>query len=314
MIISIHASSASAGTIYAGAQAWYSFWNSGMARLQSDIAESAIKLKLAEYETQINSLVSTLGTAGGTDVEVKDPETKGYLAGPVAGYITSDKLWRFELSAMLFGAYTSTVDTAVNINYTVPIFGSKTIPVEISTELEIEQKEINFEARRNLTDYFGLLAGYKYLAFKTDLDMDYDFTIADTALFTTENSIMFKSDMHLLYLGACGNYPVTDKLNISAGLAFGIPFAGSSESELIIDGTNYASDYEIKMAYLVMGNIGLVYTLADAVNIELGYRLRMLTLKVADIDADLDGDADGASDYNDLFHGAYLNAVYMFDI
>lgn len=315
--ISLFAFPANAGTIYAGAQAWYSMWDSGMARLQADIAESAIRLKLDEYETQINNLLPPLATIGDTEVEIKDPETKGYLAGPVAGYITSDKLWRFELSAMLFGAYTSNVDTTLNINYTFPfLLGTQPgyYPVEIATELEIEQREINFEARRNIGKNFGLLAGYKYMSFKTELDMDYDFTIAGTTLFTTENSIMFKSDMHMLYVGAYGNYSIIDKLNLKAGAAFGVPFAGSSENELIIDGTDYSTDYNIEMAYLIMGNIALNYTLADAVSIDLGYQLRMLTLKVADVDIDLDGNAEDSSDYSDLFHGVYFNAVYMFDI
>ena len=215
---------------------------------------------------------------------------------------------------MLFGAYTSSVDTTLNINYTNPIFGSRSLPVDISTKLKIEQKEINFEAKRNLTDFFGLLAGYKYLSFKTDLEMDYDFTILGTTLFTTENSIMFKSEMHMLYIGAFGNYPVVGKLNVKAGAAFGVPFAGSSENELSIDGTDYSTDYNIKMAYLIMGNIALNYILADTVSIDLGYQIRRLTLKVADVDIDLDGKAEDSSDYNDLFQGVYMNAVYMFNI
>lgn len=313
-LIAAFAVPANAGTLYAGAQAWYSLWDSGMARLQADIAESAIRLKTKEYESQINNLVSSLGTFRGTEAKIEDPETKGYLAGPVLGYTTSDKLWTFELTAMLFGSYTSEMNAAININYSAILIGKQTVPVDISTELEIEQREINMEARRGLSDFFEVIAGYKYLGYETELNMDYDITILGTTLFTTENRVMFKSEMHMLYAGAGAHYSLMNNLNAKAGLSLGLPFYGNSENELIIDGTDFSTDYEIETAYFIMGNIALNYILSDTVSIDIGYHLRRLTLTVANVDKNLDGKTEDPSDYNDLFHGGYLSAVYLMDI
>ncbi len=55
-----------------------------------------------------------------SDLEVGDPEGRGFIYGPVLGYQTDDKKWDITLAIMWFGSYTTSVDASVRATGTFP--------------------------------------------------------------------------------------------------------------------------------------------------------------------------------------------------
>ncbi|HPB83650.1 MAG TPA: hypothetical protein PK200_16530, partial [Spirochaetota bacterium] len=106
------------------------------------------------------------------DLDVGEPESSGFLFGPRISYETDDKNWTFSAAAMLFGSYSTSIDSSVSVTAN---FAGFTVPatLPISTDLDIEYREIDLRALRMLTNNFGVFAGYMYQSYSTDLDANY---------------------------------------------------------------------------------------------------------------------------------------------
>lgn len=81
------------------------------------------------------------------------------MYGPVLSYETDNKKWEFRGSFMWFGKYTASVDSTVTVSANLPFPGSATVPLTINTEMEMEYKDIDLQAKRMITGTFGILGG-----------------------------------------------------------------------------------------------------------------------------------------------------------
>ena len=79
-----YSTSAQAGTIYAGAQAWYSMWDSGMAQLQADIARAGRGVAGRRRPAYGRQRIGRRLTAGGAHALARDRRVVLPAASPAA--------------------------------------------------------------------------------------------------------------------------------------------------------------------------------------------------------------------------------------
>jgi hypothetical protein len=307
-----------AGTISAGIQTFYASWDSGMGKMTASAVEAQLT---KEMEQGVSSIA---GFTGYSNLEVGDPESSGFVYGPILGYRTEDKKWDFTLALMWFGTYTTSVDASVSATGTgsFPFVVSTTVTLPFSTEFIIEHRDIDFQAGYMLTELFRIFAGYKYQSYETTLGADYNFNYFGQQLYASHN-FTTSATMHMPYVGGGIVYAINNWATMRANLGFGFIVAGSMEQDNEISGniagtpinTEYNfSGAKVEMAYCLMGNIILGITLANRVNIEVGYQYQRFTFKVKDADLDADGQADDSGSETDYFYGFTMSAVYLFTI
>lgn len=304
----------SAGTLSLEGQAWYVTWNSGLAKMNAQIVEAQLQKELAQGVTSYSDLASYQG------LEVGDPESSGFLIGPCISYQTDDKKWEFRLSSILFGSYSTSVDSSVTVNANIMGFASITTSLPISTDLEIEYRDIDYRTTRMLTDRFGIFAGINYQSYTSELDSNYSFQF-NTAGQSMSSNLSFSLDawMAMLYAGLSYRQPFGNIFTFRGNAGAGTPVAGGVEEDLTITGTFFNNAIstdggKVKMAFMGFAEIGLGMKLGDSVNLELGYQLRRLTVKVEKVDLNADGNADESTDETDLFHGVTFVASYLINI
>jgi hypothetical protein len=112
LIIVFNTTSLRAGTVLIGVKFWYAFWDSSTAKC----FEEAIARKTAAY-----------------DPEVEAQTGKGYLAGPVLGYQTDNRLWSFSIALMLLNSFSEEIKYFHNIP-------SRT---EIPCDVELDRREVD---------------------------------------------------------------------------------------------------------------------------------------------------------------------------
>ncbi|HPA73641.1 MAG TPA: hypothetical protein PKY31_15330 [Spirochaetota bacterium] len=302
---------ASAGTLSPGVQAWYVSWQSGMAQLNADIIEAQLRQELDAADGD--------GTFGGNingySLDVGNPEGSGFIFGPALRYETDDRLWEFNLSIMWFGAYTTNIDTSFILNVTgiSPLLNGS-IPFKVSSELEIDHRDIDLRARRKITDAFSAFVGYKYQSYETSIGSHYNINYGSTINFASNLDFSFFAEVHMPYAGVGYSHPFGSAFSLAANLGLGVPIGGRAEKELSINGTDYSENFDIKMAWAVMGDISLVYVMGSSVELRLGYQYQRFTLRVENIDIDQDGQSDDSGDYVDVFQGVTFAALYRIGV
>lgn len=321
MLITITAGALSlhAGTFSAGIQSYYAWWDSGMAKMTANSLE-------AQLVRDMDRAVISIGNLSGYgDLEVGDPQSHGFIYGPVIGYRTDDKKWDFELALMWFGSYTSSVDASVSVTGTggfPPFVGTATATLPYSTDLTIEHRDIDFKAGYMLTDLFRVFAGYKFQSYETGIGAEYSFGYFGQT-FTASHDFTFTSQMHMPYLGGGIRLNISNWMTAGADLGFGLIVAGSMEQDMKIRGNiagtiidaNFDFDSgKVEMAYCLMGNLTAVMKFGASVSVEVGYQFQRFTFKVKDADLDADGQADDSGSETDLFHGFTVRAVYMINL
>lgn len=304
--------SAFAGTLSVGAQAWYVKWDSGLASMNAQMVEAQLRRELDKGVLNLGEMTSYEG------LEIGDPESSGFLAGPRVSYQTEDKKWDFRLSSMLFGAYSTTVDTSVRVSATFPIVGSITQSLPISTDFEIEYRDIDLRATRMLTENIGVLAGAIYQTYSSEFESNYSFTYQSSSM---SSSLKFKLDawMAMLYAGLSYRHPLGTMFSFTGNIGAGCPVAGAVEQDLAITGSFFNNTItndggEIKMAFMGFAEIALGMKLGERVNLELGYQYRRLTVKVDKVDLNADGNADESTSETDIFHGVTFAASYLLNL
>ncbi len=203
-----------------GAQGFYSWWDSGLAKMGTDVLEPQLNAALKEDQ----SIQSTYIT--GYTLDVGDPEGRGFILGPRLRYATDDNLWEFTAALMWFGSYTSSIDSSLALTLTgIPLM-SGSIAFPVNTELEIEHKDIDVRCRRALGELFSVFAGYKYQSYETNFEADYN--INASSYFTIDASLdfSFKAVLHMPYAGAGILFNASDRFRIGADIALGLIIGG----------------------------------------------------------------------------------------
>ncbi len=311
MIILLHSvmiSLAHAGTLKPGVQGSYLIWDSGVAAMNVDILENQIKKELDQGVLNLGDL------AGYENLEISDPETTGYMYGPVLSYETDNKKWEFRGSLMWFGKYTTSVDSTVTMSANIPILGNTTMPFTINTEMEMEYKDIDLQVKRMITGTFGILAGYNFQSYKSEIESDYTFNFMSASM---SASMDFKLDsfMHLLYLGAPFRKEISPLFLVKGTLGAGIPVAGKADQKLVISSTFFSEDItnnngKVVMAYLVFGDVSLGARPAPNLTIWAGYQYRRFSMKFEDLDMNADGISNESAGKTDNYHRITFTAEY----
>ncbi len=300
-----------AGTLSAGGQSWYVWWDSGMAKMTAASVEAQLK-------REMNSATGVNFTNYG-GLEVGDPESRGFIYGPLLGYQTDDKKWDFTLAMMWWGTYSTKVPSSVTITGTFPIIGSATQKLGINTDLTVEHKDIDFRAAYKLTDLFLVFGGYKYQSYETAIKADYLFNL--TSPMSAALDFSMKAQMHMPYAGVGIMQPFYDIFTAKANAGVGLIAGGNIDQKLSIRSSNSImnADYsfdkgKVEMAYCLMGDAAVAVKLVNRVNLELGYQYQRFTFKVKDVDLNADGRAEESGSETDVFHGVTVKAVMLFDI
>ena len=303
--------SAFAGTLSVGAQGWYVNWDSGLAKMNAQVVEAQLKRELDKGVIDLGDLGSYEG------LDVGDPESSGFLAGPRISYQTDDKKWEFRLSSMLFGSYSTSVDASVRVTAN---FAGFPIPatLPISADFEIEYRDVDLRTTRMLSNNFGVFGGAIYQSYSSELETNYAFSFNSTSM---SSSLKFKLDawMAMLYAGLSYRRPLGTMFSFTGNIGAGCPVAGAVEQDLAITGSFFNNTItndggEIKMAFMGFAEIALGMKLGDRVALELGYQYRRLTVKVDKVDLNADGNADESTSETDVFQGVTFAASYLLNL
>ncbi len=298
-----------AGTLHIGARGFYTFWDSGIAKMNAQIVENQIQKEMTQAEINI----ANFGGAGGLTVD--DPTSSGYVLGPVIGYTTTDKKWSFKGDFMFLGQYTTDIGANVAVTANLPIIGTTTQNLPISSELAIEHTEINLEARRKLTDLFSVFAGYRYPSYTSQIEADYSLSVV-AATISSDIDFKLNADMHMLFAGVGIEKSFNSVLSLKANLGAGLPVAGSVEQDLKVSSNFFNEDIssdggEIKMALLGFADIAIDFKVSKSVILQLGYQFRYLTVDIEKLDMYADGTANDSASETDIFQGITFKAEYQ---
>jgi hypothetical protein len=308
-----------AGTLSVGAQGWYVNWDSGLAKMNAQVVETQLRRELdaAKNDGTFTEFVNYQG------LDVGDPESSGFLAGPRISYQTEDRQWEFRLSSMLFGAYSTSVDTSVMVtaDFLAPLPDIAT-SLPISTDFEIEYRDIDLRVTRMITNNFGVFGGAIYQSYSSELESNYSFSFSTQSM---TSSVKFKLDawMAMLYAGISYQRPLGRMFSFTGNIGAGTPVAGGLEQELSINyninGTTNKNEIssdggEVKMAFMGFAEIAIGMKLGENVALELGYQYRRLTVKVDKVDLNADGNADESTSETDVFQGVTFAASYLLNL
>jgi hypothetical protein len=308
LLYSFMSGTAHAGNLKPGIQGSYLLWDSGAAAMNVSILENQIKKELDQGVADLGDL------ADYENLEISDPETTGYMFGPVLSYETDDKKWEFRGALMWFGKYTTSVDSTVSVSANFPILGSVTQPLSINTTMEMEYRDIDLRVKRMITDTFGLLAGYNFQSYKSEIESDYGFTFSSMSM-SASMDFTLDSYMHLIYLGVPFRKEFSPLILIKGSLGGGIPVAGKAEQELVINSTFFNEDItnndgKVVMAYLVFGDVMLGIRPAANLTLWAGYQYRRFSMKFEELDMNADGISDESADATDIYHRITFLAEY----
>lgn len=301
-----------AGTLSMGGRSFYAQWDSGMARMTAAAVEAQLK-------REMEAGVAGLGEFSNySNLEVGDPEGRGFIFGPVLGYQTDDRKWDATLSLMWFGSYTTSIDSGVDVTGDFPFVGSVTQRLGITTKLDIEHRDIDLQVGYMLTDLLRAFAGYRYQSYETAIRADYAFTFASQSAYANLDFEM-KAVMHMPYAGAGIVLDVSDNLTAKVNAALGLVVGGSIDQKLAMQSPYFNQEYrftggKVEMAYCLMGNASIAYKIMQRVNIELGYQYQRFAIKLSDVDLNADGQADESGSETDVFHGLTLGATVLFSL
>ncbi len=128
-----------------------------------------------------------------------------------------------------------------------------------------------------------------------------------------------KAVMHMPYAGAGIILGVNDNLSAQANAALGLVVGGSIDQKLTMQSPYFNQNFKftggkVEIAYCLMADVSIAYTIMQHVKLELGYQYERFTLSLSDTDLDADGQADDSGSETDVFHGLTLGATILFSL
>jgi hypothetical protein len=180
--------------------------------------------------------------------------------------------------------------------------------------MEMEYKDIDLRVKRMITDTFGLLAGYNFQSYRSDIESEYGFTFASMSM-SASMDFTLDSCIHLIYLGVPFQKEISPLFLVRGSLGAGIPVAGKAEQKLVISSTFFTRDItnndgKAVMAYLVFGDVALGVRPAPNLTLWAGYQYRRFTMKFEELDMNADGISDESAEETDIYHRITFLAEY----
>jgi len=297
---------AEAGTMRVGAGLWYSFWDSGIAALNRDLAENSINAEIQDYLRNNPGLPVT-----GYSADVGVREGTGLSLGNSIGYTTDGGTWDYRLNFMWYGSFGADLRSDITFDYTSGLFGGTAAFDPVFT-VNIDYYDIDFRAAGRIMKSLSFFAGYGFQYYSAQCDAGHDFS---AAVFTvpTKNSFSFTAAVHMPYCGFTYGHAIMSNVAVTIEGGAGVAVGGMAEQKMVLNGSDHSGDFRINFAYSLFGSLGAVFFPIEGISVSARYRLRRYTLSVSDIDMDLDGKHDSA-DYSDLFHGFSLSVNYYFPL
>lgn len=271
----------SGGTFIAGAKVWYeTTWDSALLNIYDEL--------LTDSLTEIPR-----GQGGFYNVESKIYAGSGYLAGPVLGYQSSNKIWSVSFAPMVTSHFSQQIKGSVLMDLDlfgtgdmVPITGNMETIVDVTRldfDLAGSYSLAQFKDRFFLFEYCKVFAGFKYQ------DISYDFTFtAQVADFKDTGTRGFDYNVYMPTVGVGIVYPFSE--DIVAGVQVGHGVAHFS-----------GIDVEDSLATNIEANVTVLPI--DNLIVQFGYRYQQFSF-----DLKIDGKTYTS---NDITYGPTLTAIYI---
>ncbi len=285
-----------AGSLMVGMKGWYAFWGGipeGLSKIADDEIDEGI-----EYGLNL----SFTGAAN-SETNSSDETGKGFLAGPVIGYQTDDRMWSLSLALMYLSVFdydttstgTFTVGAPENLN------GTNTLDYSI----ELKRREIDMAVSRTLNSRLKVFAGYKYQSSENKLKITGTIsepTIPFSSDVNSETEIKIFTHMPTAGLGFV--HPLTNSvfLGLQTGILYVIP-KYESETKDNITGAKSSESSDLEKTFGVNLEASVSFLIKENIILQGGYRYQGMKIK----------NSDGSLDVWDSFHGVTLSALYLFN-
>ena len=270
LFTSLFCSKAYAGTFLVGAKYWWVMsWDSAiLAYCDKGLGTEIVK---KGYAYQSESKFDT-----------------GYLAGPIFGYQTSDRVWSFGFAPMVISSFSQ----ELHVKAWDPDYPGIIVPMNTDIKMERQDYDLavsyslfQFKDSVSFLEYCKLFAGLKYQTAKADITM----TIPDSG-FIESFDIKYNLIMPTVGIGVV--YPFTDKFY--AGIQGGLGLTMISSSDLKTENTA-SYNFECSLDYMPI----------DKLILQLGFRYQRWDLKITSSDA-------YPGTYADITYGPTLSCAYAF--
>jgi hypothetical protein len=261
---------ANAGTFLVGAKYWWVMsWDSAI---------------LAYYDKGLCARIVEAGLAYNSESDAGS----GYLAGPVFGYQTSNRVWSISFAPMMISDFSE----KLNANAWPPDEQSNIYPINTDIKLQRQDYDLavsyslfQFKDSFSLLEYCKLFAGIKYETVKADITS----TISNPVF---NESMDYKYDLVIPAVGVGVVYPFTDKF--FAGIQGGLGLAIISSNDFKADNT-VSYNAEVNLDYMPIEKLIL----------QLGFKYQRWDLKTTGSDA-------YSGTYADITYGPTLSCAYAF--
>lgn len=243
-------------TVMVGVKTWYAYWDSSISKI---------------FGTVIHDDFEANGFPNSVSV---DPGT-GYLAGPLVGYQTEDGKWSMSGAFMFLNSFDQ--ETTMDVS-------GETIDINS----DLERRDLDVSVGYALTERIRLIAGYKWMYMKSDVEIV-------VGGFTVDSN-WFEIASQMPGVGVGMVYPISDKLLLSGQL--GILYVLSKMKD------SYGYDYNIEPTWGYNLEGACNYLVTENVLIQGGLRYQVIPLKI--------DEQDFQEEEQDKFLGITLSALYMF--
>jgi hypothetical protein len=262
LFLFMQARSLQAGTMMIGAKAWYAEWDSAVAKA------------LGEY------LVVALDDYYGITMDATISPGRGFLLGPLIGYLTDDNKWSFSAAFMLLSTFKQ-----------MSTFEGTGLYEGVDMDVTTGLNRMDFDASASylLSNYFKVIAGVKLLIASYDVN----FKIEG---YPEEDFVEVDSRSYMPTVGLALAYPVFQNLvvGVQGGLLYIISdYYSKTDKEDIDTDNSFGFNVEPNLSYLLMEHF----------MIQFGIRYQVYSIKFTDPDLGVTK--------NDRFLGATLSAIYL---
>lgn len=255
VLLALHPAKAKAGTYFVGLKSWYeTTWDSAL---------------LDIYDQNINDDLPSIGFY---DVESDTYVGTGYLAGPLFGYQTNDKLWSFSFAPMVVSDFSQEIRGAALYDIDIgSIFGFPGLymPVTASTKtvVDVTRRDYDLAVSYSLSQFKENYSFFKYCKAYLGLkyqEIDYDFHLTTKVgnLSPLTDTVSFDYQVYVPTLGGGFVYPFTEE--IVGGIQVGL---GMAHFEGI--------DVDDSIAYTFEASINI--SPAESVIVQIGYRYQQFS-------------------------------------
>lgn len=270
-----------AGTFTIGGKYWYeTTWDSALLNIVDGI------------------WTETLQEMGFYNIESDLHVGSGYLAGPVLGYQTSDKIWSISFAPMVFSHFSQKVvgSSLIDIDiydlgpgFGIPFEGNSQFTIDVTRrdyDLAVSYALLNHTDTYSFLEYCRVFLGLKYQT------VSYDFGITTRVgidSFTDEMGFDYKVYMPTVGVGFV--FPLSE--DVAAGIQGGIGVAHFSDIEV-----------DDSLAFNVEANVNILAR--DKMIIQFGYRYQKFSFDLEDPDFNKTYESE------DKTYGPTLTLTYAF--